>query len=262
MHYIPIKSDEGSLTGDWAPVMTKDFVPAEPMTDAIDSGRFHRVPLLFGFNDEECLSPIYLKFLLQIKRKAKVWDRYPSNMIQNTFNVDDRSQTGEDIKQLYTNKSFSKDLPALIRFCTDDQFTLPVGRHAESASKHGVPVYMYILGYRYIPHFIPGIEGTAHGEDLFLYWDSFITKASKLIFNDYRPVSKKMVRLLSNFVKYKKPLVGRDKLFENLKWPKFESKRLQYMWIDEESALLSDPRNYSTKRVVWDRHAREPLTIY
>ncbi|CAH2019684.1 unnamed protein product [Acanthoscelides obtectus] len=62
---------------------------------------------------------------------------------------------------------------------------------------------MYMLGYRYVPHFIPGIEGAAHGEDLFLYWDTFITKVSKLIFNGYRPVSKKMVRVLSNFVKYK-----------------------------------------------------------
>ncbi|VEN35293.1 unnamed protein product, partial [Callosobruchus maculatus] len=157
MIYRPIKTDLGSLRGKWAPTYAEDFSPAEPMTDVINQGKFHKVPLLFGFNSEECLSPLYLQLLPQIYRKAIVWDRDPSKMIENTLNVRDRRKAGEDMKAIYTNSSFLKDIAALVKYCTDDQFTLPVGRHAESASKYGVPVYMYQMAYHFVPHFTPGM---------------------------------------------------------------------------------------------------------
>ncbi|VEN46882.1 unnamed protein product [Callosobruchus maculatus] len=126
------------------------------MADSIDDGRFHKVPLLFGFNSEECLSPVFLKSLKHIKQKAKRWDQDTSKMLDITVNISDRSKAAEDIKTLYTNRSFSEDLAAVVKFCTDDEFTLPIARHAESASEHGVPVYMYTMDYKFVPHFVPG----------------------------------------------------------------------------------------------------------
>ncbi|VEN46881.1 unnamed protein product [Callosobruchus maculatus] len=154
--YSPLKSDEGYVTAKWSPVFAEDFYPKEPMADSIDDGRFHKVPLLFGFNSEECLSPVFLKSLKHIKQKAKRWDQDTSKMLDITVNISDRSKAAEDIKTLYTNRSFSEDLAAVVKFCTDDEFTLPIARHAESASEHGVPVYMYTMDYKFVPHFVPG----------------------------------------------------------------------------------------------------------
>ncbi|VEN45797.1 unnamed protein product [Callosobruchus maculatus] len=71
-----------------------------------------------------------------------------------------------------------------------------------------------------------------------------------------------MVRLLSNFVKFKKPILKQEELFQNLTWPKFDSQDLKYMTIDVDLAVQTDPRNYSTKRIVWDRHIQEPRSVY
>ncbi|VEN46887.1 unnamed protein product [Callosobruchus maculatus] len=262
MKYIPIKTDDGSITMKWSAIYAKDFYPSEPMTEAVDKGRFQKVPLLFGFNSEECLSPMFLEFLPQIKRKAKLWDQDPSNMIQVNLDVRDRLKAGQDMKALYTNTSFSEDLAAIFKFCSDDQFIMGIVRHAESASKHGVPVYMYQLDYRVLPHFMPGIEGLGHVEDMFYYWDTKITQFSKLFSSNYRLISQRMVRLLSNFVKFKKPILKQEELFQNLTWPKFDSQDLKYMTIDVDLAVQTDPRNYSTKRIVWDRHIQEPRSVY
>nr|CAH7721681.1 unnamed protein product [Callosobruchus chinensis] len=125
------------------------------MTDAIDEGRFHKVPLLFGMNSEECLSPVYLGFLPQIKRKAEKWDEEIWKMIDSTVNVEDKVKAAQDMKVFYADETFSEDPAAVVKFCTDDEFTLPIGRHAESASKNGVPVYMYMMDHKYVPHFVP-----------------------------------------------------------------------------------------------------------
>nr|CAH7760966.1 unnamed protein product [Callosobruchus chinensis] len=71
-----------------------------------------------------------------------------------------------------------------------------------------------------------------------------------------------MVKLLSNFVKYKKPIHKQEELFQNLMWPEFESKGLKYMTINTDLAVRTDPRNYSSKRLVWDRHLQEPISVY
>nr|CAI5817272.1 unnamed protein product [Callosobruchus analis] len=126
------------------------------MVEAIDQGRFHKVPLLFGFNSEECLSPIFLEFLPQARIKAKVWDQDSSNMIETILNTRDRLQASKDIKALYTDKRFQEDIAALVKYCTDDQLILPIVRHAESVSKYDVPVHMYMMAFQFLPHFTPG----------------------------------------------------------------------------------------------------------
>nr|CAI5856508.1 unnamed protein product [Callosobruchus analis] len=34
------------------------------------------------------------------------------------------------------------------------------------------------------------------------------------------------------------------------------------MKVDGQLAVLSDIRNYSSKRVVWDRHVQRPISVY
>ncbi|VEN36726.1 unnamed protein product [Callosobruchus maculatus] len=262
MRYSPHKGDEGQITPKWEPVFAKDFYPKEPMTDAIDEGRFHKVPILFGINSEECLSPIYLGFLPQIKRKGEKWDQEIWKMIDINVNVQDRVKAAEDMKVFYTDESFSEDPASVVKFCTDDEFTLPMGRHAESASKHGVPVYMYMVDHKYVPHFIPGVEGVGHGEDLYFFWNSTFTQTAKLLFPNFKLILRRMVRLLSNFVKYKKPIIKPDALFQNLEWPKFDSKDLLYLKIDSNLEVLSDMRDYSAKRTVYNKHIQKPISVY
>ncbi|CAH1994053.1 unnamed protein product [Acanthoscelides obtectus] len=262
LHYQIDKTDDGSIRMEYSPVLAKDMFPKEPMGDAISQGRFHKVPLLFGLNSEECISPIFLGFVPQIKRKAKMWDEEPSRMIQVNVKVDDRLKAAEDMKALYTNKSFSDDIAAVVKFSSDDFFVLPVVKHAESASKNDVPVYMYELGYRFLPHFVPGVEGLAHAEDLLLYWDTTITKTNRLLIPHFKLISERMVKILSNFVKHKKPVIKKEKLFEDLEWPEFDSKDLQFMMINTHLALDTDPKNYSVKRTVWERHLQKPVTVY
>nr|CAI5826694.1 unnamed protein product [Callosobruchus analis] len=213
----------------------------------LTKGRFHKVPLLFGFNSEECLSPIFLEFLPQARIKAKVWDQDSSNMIETILNTRDRLQASKDIKALYTDKRFQEDIAALVKYCTDDQLILPIVRHAESVSKYDVPVHMYMMAFQFLPHFTPGVEGVGHGEDLFLFWDTLLTKILKLLVDDYRLI---------------KPIAGKDELFQNLEWPKFESRSLQYMRVDTHMAVRSDPRNYSAKRIVWDKHLQKPISYF
>ncbi|CAH1994057.1 unnamed protein product [Acanthoscelides obtectus] len=262
LHYQVDQTEYESIQIDYSPVLAKDTFPKEPMGDAISQGRFHKVPLLFGVNSEECLLPMFVGFVPQIKRKAKMWDEEPSKMIQVNVNVDDRLKAAEDMKPLYTNKSFSDDIAAVVKFSTDDFFVLPAAKHAESASKNGVPVYMYQLAYHYIPHFVPGVEGLAHTEDLLFYWDTTITKANNLLIPHHKLISERMVKILSNFVKYKKPIIRKEKLFEDLEWPEFDGKDLQFMSINTHLTLESDPRNYSVKRTVLERHLKGPILVF
>ncbi|CAH1962624.1 unnamed protein product [Acanthoscelides obtectus] len=117
MHYLISKTDDGSIPMDFSPILAKDMFPKEPMADAISQGRFHKVPLLFGFNSEDCISPILVGLVPQINRKAKMWDQELSRMIQVNVNVDDRLKAAKDMKALYTNKSFSDDLAAVVKVC-------------------------------------------------------------------------------------------------------------------------------------------------
>nr|CAH7721672.1 unnamed protein product [Callosobruchus chinensis] len=262
MRFSPHKGDDGQTTTTWAPVIAEDFYPKGPMTDAIDEGRFHKVPLLFGMNSEECLSPVYLGFLPQIKRKAEKWDEEIWKMIDSTVNVEDKVKAAQDMKVFYADETFSEDPAAVVKFCTDDEFTLPIGRHAESASKNGVPVYMYMMDHKYVPHFVPGVEGVAHAEDLFFYWNSTITEIARSLLPNFELTMQRMVRLLSNFVKYKKPIPRPDALFQNLEWPEFDSRSLLYLKIDTYLEVLSDMRGYSAKRAVYDRHLQKPISVY
>ncbi|CAH1962619.1 unnamed protein product [Acanthoscelides obtectus] len=112
--FTPHKGDDGNGI-KFAPVFSKDFYPTAPMTDAVDEGNFHKVPLLFGINSEECLTPQYLGFLTQIQRKAIVWDNDISKMIDLNVNIPDRLEAAADMKAIYTNRKFFSDVAAIVK---------------------------------------------------------------------------------------------------------------------------------------------------
>nr|CAI5863031.1 unnamed protein product [Callosobruchus analis] len=209
-----------------AAVFAEDFYPNGPVTDAIDEGRFHKMPILFGMNSEECVSPTYLEFLPKIKRKAEKWEQEIWKMIDATVNVQDKVKAAEDMK-LFCGSSSSCQSTNIISILSYITFKLIID----------------------LANLSIGVEGVARGEDQFLYWNSTITPINKLLLPNLKLTVQRMVRLLSNF-----PILKPNALFQNLEWPEFDSRSLLYLKIDSNLEVLHDMRSFSKKRAVYDKN--------
>ncbi|CAH1985040.1 unnamed protein product [Acanthoscelides obtectus] len=144
------QSFNGALTLAWVPTLGKGDDFSLPQTDAVDNGKFKKVPMLIGFNDEEGVNPYISGNYLQ---KSTAWEKDPSNMLFENIRVPrtKRKEFGQKLKSFYTNTSFVTDARSVIKICSDFALAMPTIRFAESASKHA-QVYMFLTSQTFQPH--------------------------------------------------------------------------------------------------------------
>nr|CAH7764314.1 unnamed protein product [Callosobruchus chinensis] len=232
----------GALPLAWVPTIQKRDYISQPQTDAIDNGEFKKIPMLFGFNEEDAINPIISGNYVQ---KARAWDKNPNNMLFENIKVssENKVELARKLKALYTNTSFQADLPSLIKVVTDSVIAMPVIRFAESASKH-TPVYMFVATQTFLEHPVPGIEAVGHGEDLYYYWFNELITLTP----NFEPTRTRFVKMMSNFVKYKNPIpdAETEDLFDNITWPEVKPGNVSYVAVGSKAIKVrNNPRNYN-----------------
>nr|CAI5830656.1 unnamed protein product [Callosobruchus analis] len=140
---------------------------------------------------------------------------------------------------------------------------MPVIRFAESASKHA-PVYMFLTSQTFQKHLVPGdsgMEGVGHGEDMYYYWfNEMITLTP-----NFEPTRTRFVKMISNFVKYKKPIPDAEtkSLFDNITWPEVKPGKVSYVTVGSGATeVRNNPRNYDQVKQLLDSYLEEPVTVY
>ncbi|VEN58611.1 unnamed protein product [Callosobruchus maculatus] len=259
-------SEEQSYV-DWVSVLPNDKYGYRPPTDAIDTQVFLLVPILLGFNSEESLCPLSTGNTTgDFWKRAKELDDDPSQIL-GVLKVGQQNATqlGIELRKLYTNGLFVDDIPALVRYMSDYRFVTATTKHARMAS-HFVPTYLYEFSFKSSTaqnSTVPGINGTCHAEDLRFYWkNAFFPIPEKEWI-----VTRKFVRIISNFVKYKRPMPIPDRgdpdpLFENATWPGVRPNDIVYMNFGEHFKLERNPRNFSTIEAFLDKHLVQPIYVY
>ncbi|KAG5879325.1 Venom carboxylesterase-6, partial [Gonioctena quinquepunctata] len=248
----------------WAPVVEVEHPGAfisEPMLKTLEEGRINKVPLLIGFNSEERIA--YMRDEDAFRAKAIWFDQNDKALVDGDMNIKDQGiveTLGRYIKKMYTAGKFSENLGALIRFLSDSEFIRSILRYGELQSRF-TDVYVYEFSY----HGILGqnnltCEGcgrVGHGEE------TWYQRARRDLMNF--PASdvttlKRFVGILNNFVETLNPIPRRESLFQYLTWPTVTPDHFQYLDIDTDLSVRSNPRNETYKRwvLIYDKFAIEP----
>ncbi|MEM9073162.1 MAG: carboxylesterase family protein [Myxococcota bacterium] len=139
-----------------APTVDGAFLPERPI-DAIQAGRHHRVPLMFGTTADETASPIFgVRFMLtDAEYEMRVRELFP--------------RIAEAVLVHYPRSDFRTPRDALVAVTTDSQFTCTTREFARLASAWG-PVFHYVYDHAYEGladgALQPSIFGAAHGFEL------------------------------------------------------------------------------------------------
>ncbi|KAG5879328.1 hypothetical protein JTB14_030191 [Gonioctena quinquepunctata] len=250
-----------NVSNVWAPVVEVEHPGAfitEPMLKTVKEGRINKVPLLIGFNSEERIA--VMKDEDGLRAKGIWYDQNIKALVDGDMNIRDQEileTVGRKINKMYTAGKFSEDLGALVRFLSDSAFIRSILRYGELQSQF-TDVYVYEFSY----HGILGqnnltCEGVGHGEET--WYSKARADLMKFPASDVTTV-KRFAGILNNFVKTLNPIPRRENLFQNLEWPTVTPDNFQYMDIDTDLSVKSNPRNETYKKWVdlYDKYAVEP----
>ncbi|CAG9858052.1 unnamed protein product [Phyllotreta striolata] len=257
----------GKYYAGFAPVVEAEHDGAfitESMYELVKTGRFSRVPIMIGFNSEEYIS--LAKNPAAVASLAKKYDDNPITLVPADMNADPnlKSKIGSTIKAIYTGgASFAESGGAPVRVRSDDAFIRGTIRFAQLMAQYA-DVYMYQFSY----HGILGrnnltCEGCGrveHGEDgRYLYSGDL----SKLTPSDAKTVQR-YTGFFINMAKNLNPTPRKEELNQNIIWPKLIPANLNYLDIDENLSIQTNPRNGTYKKwvAVYDKYAQEPLLSY
>ncbi|CAG9765443.1 unnamed protein product [Ceutorhynchus assimilis] len=237
---------------------------------AIRDGRINKVPILLGICSEEGLMSVdqYLDYYLQ------GYDRNSSWLVPQNMHIEDKnlwSEVGGFIKQEYlSNSSFMDNKLEAIKFFTEQDFAKSMTKNAELQSQH-TDVYFYEFSYTGSmtgdhPTY-PGSGNVSHvGEYGYIFnW----APPSHYPEND-QLVSRRMIRLWTNFAKYHTPTPTADDLLQNLSWPKVQVGSFNYVNIGDydntDFVVVQGTKPKAARMAFWDslyeKYAVEPLDTY
>ncbi|KAG5884899.1 hypothetical protein JTB14_032584 [Gonioctena quinquepunctata] len=252
----------------WAPVIEVEHPEAfitESMYESVKEGRINRVPLLIGFNSEEEVSK--MGNIYALRTRGLMYDHNVKKLVDGDMNIADQETlktVGTKIKEMYTSTDLYDDMGATVRFLSDSTFVRGVLRYAELQSKY-TDVYAYEFGY----HGLLGnnnltCEGCGrvqHGEE-----GRYSSARADL---EYFPASdiktvERFVGIMNNFVKTLNPTPTTEDLFQNLIWPKVTPDEFQYMRIDTDLSVRTNPRKETYRKWVdlYNEYAVEPLISF
>ncbi|CAH1975195.1 unnamed protein product [Acanthoscelides obtectus] len=175
--------------------------------DLLRTGAFHRVPVLLGVNSNEAVAasgiPSILK-LFFVKYDLNVELIAPADLTNDTSK---RKEAAKEIRYHFLGNStlVADDTMGLSKFISSDQFNRPIIRTALDMRKF-VNVYFYEFSYEgflgrkteaVVPE--PG-AGVGHAGELGYL---FTQPAIKDVPENDRLIQREMVKMWTNFVKYK-----------------------------------------------------------
>ncbi|CAG9827313.1 unnamed protein product [Diabrotica balteata] len=247
--------------------LNEDAFITGPMHEAVLNGDFNLVPILIGLNSEESLM-----FLLEIdsetiKKRGRLLDQSPKNLVSLSLNVDEeeKEHVGRRFKKILhflffyrrykwfiQGKKFKRELLKIFYFTSDEVFSRSIIRQAETASQY-VPVYLYELSW--LADNSTDI-GVPHAADLWYLWDL------KIFDSNNEKLRKPILKWWTNFVKYQNPTPDSDEDLQNVIWPKVQPNAVKYLDIDSQFTVKENPRNYYTIKALLDDYIQPPYISY
>ncbi|CAH1275010.1 unnamed protein product [Diabrotica balteata] len=238
------------------------------LSEKLLSGDFEQTPMLMSTALEESLG-LVIDINEQIQDAAS-YDQDVRMMINPRLNIppEKREQAGREYKSVYTSSNFSNDLPAFLEYVGEELMSTPAIHHAVLASAY-VPVYFYQFSYKgpmghIQPLDVPGIGNVGHGEEL-----AYIYGGRGRVMDDLSnyPESdiltmKRMLTIITNFVKYQNPTPAADDLLDNIIWPRFNENTLQYVDISNTLKIKESPKHYTKVREVLDKYRQRPFIVF
>ncbi|KAJ8981378.1 hypothetical protein NQ317_000246 [Molorchus minor] len=158
---------------------------------------------------------------------------------------------------------FRDDIPALIKFLSDEAFTTPLTRHAELQSNY-TDVYLYQFSYKGAigsgSVTVKDVETVGHFEELHYMWD-FHDIVNETSVRDTL-MHHRLLKLWTNFVKYLNPTPSEDVLLNGVIWPKVSPTNITYYDINTAIEVRTDPRRYKDWKPIIEKYAIPPLANY
>ncbi|XP_045467881.1 venom carboxylesterase-6-like [Harmonia axyridis] len=271
LHEIAADIQNKELTGSnprdgfiFAPVIEPKHEGAfftEKSYELLREGKFSQVPVIVGYNSLEAafdLPDIFRLFLVK-------FDLNPSSLVPIDMNIKSsviKDAVGKEIKFQYFGL-----LPIALsninvnEFMSEDQFVRPIQQFALLLSKY-TQTYFYEFHYEGPLGGVANrtLPGVAHTEELGYLFRRNITG------NEVDDLMRRrMIRLWSNFVKFRNPTPELDDLLQNVTWlPVSSNEDMHYMKIDKELIISKNPRknvgNFWTD--LYNRYGQPPYDTY
>ncbi|CAH1099298.1 unnamed protein product [Psylliodes chrysocephalus] len=232
--------------------------------EKLKNGDITQVPILIGINSLESLFFNIPGLLLQ----TSLIDVNVSLSITANINMRDenKSEAGNELKNLYTNSSFVSSQSGSINYMSDCLFTTPIARHAFLQSRY-TDVYFYQFSYygilgRYEFNDIKGASGVGHQEELGYFWHNATADNLNRFPKEDILTHERVMDLWSQFIKHLNPTVNNSEILGDLKWPKVTEEDFLYLDINSELSVKRGPKKYTDWNNIYSKYTNEKLDTY
>ncbi|KAJ0174242.1 hypothetical protein K1T71_010388 [Dendrolimus kikuchii] len=229
------------------------------------------IPIMLGFNSREGLfgsmqyliQPVFISYLkkdfpLLLPIRLKFAFHPAKDAFQDAI---------EELKQYYFNGEISikKSVPDFITYIGDAIIAYAMDYTARKYANSSSNLYYYHFDYYSSlnenkinilkqSEVQEGTWGAASGDELCYLFRCPSLKEEYLKhdkeMSEERIIQKKMVRIWTNFAKYRNPTPEKDDLLDDLKWPSYTLEKKDYLHIDKQLEIKQDL--YKDKFKFWD----------
>lgn len=190
----------------YRPCVENSFGSVKPfLTEYPVNLKAKKIPLLFGFNNDECIF-----FYNRYTAEYFVENDFLYDNLNISFEFDDR--TFEEMSEILKNFYFGDEpvneesIREVLDFCLDFQYLHPTLRSMRNFFESGTDrIYSYMLSYvgqrnyfKYLGNITYG--GVSHADDLSYLFD--VSFVETVIPNEDRLIIDRMTTLWTNFAKY------------------------------------------------------------
>ncbi|KAG5882421.1 hypothetical protein JTB14_021690 [Gonioctena quinquepunctata] len=225
------------------------FLTEQPLA-LLKNGNFAKVPIFMGTTTNEMITfgkmvPILRPLLLLYEWSPAV---FPD--VLEVGSPSKRRIVAQEIRKKYTKwNSFVKATDEeLIQMVSDLVFTIPQITTAKILSTH-TPVYFFLYNYTTNAskdHLVniefpidTSVSGVGHIEDIIYIWKYDDVKLQE----DGIGMKDRILKLLSNFARYRNPTPTVDPAFQNVTWPVLtNTKNFTYIKIEKEFSISQNFR--------------------
>ncbi|XP_066252560.1 esterase E4-like [Euwallacea similis] len=242
----------------FAPVIddnSQNSIVPEKMYEKLINGSFNQVPIFIGVCSEEGLLDKTFKddkYLLAYDATTSLLN--PQDM--NVANEGEWAEVGEFIKKQYSPSSdYIQNPLAVLQYYTDQEYVRGSTKYAELQAKF-TDVFYYQFsftgdldggntGY-------PGSGNVSHvSESPYIYGGNSLAQYS---LGD-QLMSKRLVKIWTNFVKYRNPTPEPEEILQNLTWPKVTPDSFQHINIgnyEDTDLKITSGKPKTDRMAFWD----------
>ncbi|KAG5882423.1 hypothetical protein JTB14_021691 [Gonioctena quinquepunctata] len=225
------------------------FLTEQPLV-LFKNGKFAKVPIYMGTTTNEML--IFGRMIPIMRPLLLLYDWSPA-IFPNLLEVESppkRRIVAQEIRRQYTkSNSFLKATnEEIIRILSDLIYTRPLITTAKIMSSY-TPVYFYLYNFTTNAskdHLVniefpidTSMSGVGHIEDIIYIWkyDDVKLQEDGIVMKD------RILKLLSNFARYRNPTPTVDPAFQNLTWPLLtNAKNFKYMKMERDFSISQNFR--------------------